>query len=363
MNCFDSQLPLSGKSEYLREMLKDRNEVELPLNFPGGAETFEMMALFIYYTSSAALLHPSNIAALRCAAEFLKMREECERLDMYLNQVVLQSWDHTLMVLHTCTATQTLLPWAEDLLIVSRCIETTAFMACMEILDPERRRETALQLQLQGWPWSQSRVRDMMSRDAWIEDVISLPLPFFKRVIASLRRQGMKDKYVSPIILLYAHKWVLSETDTDTHHLHGVLDLVLGSSSSGRVIPVGFYLSLLAKSKEAGLSLEKLQSKIASVLHLAGPKDLLLPQDGIEVSVMERIFMDSDSSSSSPAVSQLWDQYLNQVAADPELCCNRFITLIQALPTSTRQTHDHLYAAINAFFQVLILIVNFHSMY
>lgn len=348
MYCFELQLPLTRKSEYLREKLKDRDEVELPPDFPGGAETFEMVALFIYYSSSSALLHPSNAAPLRCAAEFLKMREEYDRLDMYLNQVVLQSWHQTLTVLRTCIA-QTLLPWAEDLLITSRCIETTAFMACMEILDPDRRRGQPLVTA--AWPWSQSTVREMMSRDAWIEDVISLPLPFFKRVVASLGRQGMKDKYVGPIILMYAHRYVLSETGTD--HLlllQGVLDLVGGSSS--RVIPVGFHLSLLAKSIEASLrkeSVEKLQSQIASMLHLAQPKDLLLPQDGIEVSVMERIFMDSDSS--SPAVAQLWDQYLNQIAADPELCCSRFITLIQALPTSTRQTHDHLYAAINAFFQ------------
>lgn len=351
------QLPLIGKSEYLREKLKDGNEVELPPDFPGGAEAFEMMVLFIYYGSSSALLKPSNVAALRCAAEFLQMTEECERLDVYLNRVVLQSWDGAVTVLRTCTSTRTLLPWAEDLLIVSRCIETTAFMACMEILDPERRREQPLvTMTLQAWPWRESMVRDMMSRDAWIGDVVALPLLFFKRVIASLRRQGMKEKYVSPIILLYAHKRVLSgSAEGDTNHLlQGVLDLVEGSSS--RVVPVGFYMSLLAASVKAGLrkeSLEKLRNQIASLMHLARPKDLLLPKDGIELSVMERIFMDSDSS--SPAVAQLWDQYLNRIAADPELGCNRFITLIQALPSSSRHKHDHLYAAINAFFQVLII--------
>lgn len=333
--------------------------MELPPDFPGGAEAFEMMVLFIYYSSSSALLHPSNVAALRCAAEFLKMTEECERLDVYLNRVVLQSWDGTVTVLRTCISTQSLLPWAEDLLIVSRCIETTAFMACMEILDPERRREQPLvTTTLQAWPWSETTVRDMMSRDAWIGDVVALPLPFFKKVIASLRRQGMKEKYISPIILLYAHKWVLSGSRENRHLLQGVLDLVGGSSS--RVIPVGFYMSLLAASVEAGLrkeSLEKLQNQITSLLHLARPKDLLLPKDGIELSVMERIFMDSDSS--SPAVAQLWDQYLNQIAADQELGCKRFITLIQALPSSSRHKHDHLYAAINAFFQVLI--INFDS--
>ncbi|KAK4420567.1 BTB/POZ domain-containing protein [Sesamum alatum] len=134
--------PLTCKSGYFREKLEESNEVELPLNFPGGADTFEMIALFIY--GSSTLVDPFNVAALRCAAEFLRMTEEygtgnlCQRFDIYLNQVVLQSWNDTLIVLQKC---QTLLPLAEELLIVSRCIETLAFMACMEILDPERRRD------------------------------------------------------------------------------------------------------------------------------------------------------------------------------------------------------------------------------
>ncbi|KAF5176605.1 BTB/POZ domain-containing protein, partial [Thalictrum thalictroides] len=62
----------------------------------------------------------------------------CERSDLYLVQVVLQNWDDTLFVLQKC---QLLLPMFEELLIVSRCVESFAFMACMEILDPDRRRE------------------------------------------------------------------------------------------------------------------------------------------------------------------------------------------------------------------------------
>ena len=91
-----------------------------------------MIALFIY--GSTTLIDPFNVAVLRCAAEFLEMTEEycisnlCERFDLFLNQVVLQSWDDTLIVLQKC---QMLLPWSEELLIVSRCIESLAFMSCM----------------------------------------------------------------------------------------------------------------------------------------------------------------------------------------------------------------------------------------
>ncbi|KAA8524818.1 hypothetical protein F0562_011241 [Nyssa sinensis] len=239
--------PLFLKSGYFKRRLNESNEVELPPNFPGGPETFEMIALFIY--GSSTLVDPLRIAALRCAAEFLEMTEEygsdnlCERFDIYLNQVVLQSWDDTLIVLQKC---QTLLPWAEELLIVSRCIESLAFMACMEILDPERRRDQpVVTLEASaGQAWSCCAVKDIMNQDLWIKDLIALPFVFFRRIIRSLRRQGMKENYVSPIVVFYANKWVLSKKtrqfwensgerneDDDTKNkvlvtIEGVLDLL-----------------------------------------------------------------------------------------------------------------------------------------
>lgn len=383
------QLPLICKSGYFGEKLKGTNEVELPPNFPGGAETFEMIALFIY--GSSTLVDPFNVAALRCAAEFLHMTEEygtgnlCERFDIYLNQVVLQSWNDTLIVLQKC---QTLLPWAEDLLIVSRCIETLAFMACMEILDPERRRDQPVVTMeaLACKPWSDQMVKDIVSQDLWIKDLIALPLAFFKRVIGSLRRQGMKEKYVSPIILFYAHKWVLLKKKRMFSHnsgkenegsedsmknlsvvLQGVIDLLPMGVKASKVIPVGFYFSLLSSSVELCLrndSVEKLQNQIASMLHLAQVEDFLLPKDGTELSIMERIFskylscnMDSDCTpiGDNYTVAELWDVYLNQIALDSELGCKRFMNLIETVPISSRQTHDHLYRALNTFFQVRLL--------
>ncbi|KAL2252209.1 BTB/POZ domain-containing protein At5g48130 [Sesamum indicum] len=368
--------PLTCKSGYFREKLEKSNEVELPPNFPGGAETFEMIALFIY--GSSTLVDPFNVAALRCAAEFLHMTEEygtgnlCQRFDIYLNQVVLQSWNDTLIVLQKC---QTLLPLAEELLIVSRCIETLAFMACMEILDPERRRDQPVVTleTLACRPWSDEMVKNIISQDLWIKDLIALPLAFFKRVIGSLRRQGMKEKYVSPIILFYADKWVIlrntaNEGADDSMKnleviMQVVVDLLPNGVNTSKGIPVGFYFSLLSTSVELGLrndSVEKLQNQIALVLHLAQVQDFLLPKDDKELSIMETIFstyfscvMESDCTpvEKNYAVAESWDMYLNVIAADSELCCKRFMNLIETVPVSSRQTHDHLYRAVNTFFQ------------
>ncbi|KAK6259570.1 NPH3 domain - like 2 [Theobroma cacao] len=382
--------PLFSKSGFIQKRLTESNELELPPDFPGGPETFEMIALFIY--GSTTLIDPFNVAALRCAAEFLEMTEEycignlCERLDLYLNQVVLQSWDDTLIVLQKC---QMLLPWSEEL-IVSRCIESLAFMACMEILDPEGRRDqpvvTLEALAVEAW--SCETVKAIAIKDLWIKDLIALPFGFFKRIIGSLRRQGMKEKYVSPIIVFYANKWVLSKKtrqfwensgekigDIDTNNkvsviLQGILDLLPIGEKASRAIPVGFYFALLSRSLEFGLrsdSRVKLQDQIASMLHYAQVEDFLLPAVGTEsvssskeLAIMKSIFstyasFNTDTnptpSASNSIVAELWDTYLAQTASDPEMEPNRFMELVELLPISCRQSHDQLYRAMNSFLQ------------
>lgn len=366
--------------------MKETNELKLPENFPGGAETFEMIALFVY--GSSTLIDPFNVATLRCAAELLEMKEEygsnnlCERTDLYLNQVVLQSWDDTIIVLQQC---QTLLPLAEELLIVSRCIESLAFMACMEILDPERRQDwPVVTLEAFGSP---SR-KEFVTRDLWIKDLIALPFRFFKRIIGSLRRQGMKEKYVSPLIVFYANKSVLSkmarqcqDNDNDdggaestkvSMTLKGIIHLLPVGDKASRVIPVWFYFSLLKRSLEHRLTSEeksKLQNQIAAQLHLAQVEDFLLPNSetklissSIEVATMESIFLTYIAScnmetnhtptSRNSIVAELWDVYLTSIVHEPTMTPNRFMHLVEIIPVSSRISHDHLYRAMRIFLQV-----------
>ncbi|OWM79760.1 BTB/POZ domain-containing protein At5g48130 [Punica granatum] len=380
------KFPLSSKSGYFKRRLDESMEVELPLDFPGGPEIFEMIVLFVY--GSSTMIDAFNVAALRCAAEFLEMTEEyssgnlCERFDLYMNQVVLQNWDDTLIVLQKC---QALLPWAEELLIVSRCIESLAFMACMEILDPERRRELpVVTLEVLGnHPWSCERAEKIVSRDLWIKDLIALPFGFFKRIIGSLRRQGMNEKYVTPIIVFYANKWVISgktqqspenSSEKDSAGIFdAVLDLLPMGEKASRQIPVGFYFALLTKSLEFGLRIDakaKLYDQIASALPYARLDDFILPRTCVdpislsrELATMEKIVsrfvvlsheMDASRTPlmSNSMVAELWDAYLSHVAIDRELRPTRFMKLIETVPISYRHSHDNLYRAINTFLQV-----------
>uniref|UniRef100_A0A7N0VF68 Phototropic-responsive NPH3 family protein n=1 Tax=Kalanchoe fedtschenkoi TaxID=63787 RepID=A0A7N0VF68_KALFE len=372
--------PLCSKSGYFQKRLDETCEVELPDEFPGGSGAFETIALFFYQSST--MIDPFNVAALRCAAEHLEMTEAysanslCARLDLYLNQVVLQNWDDAVVVLRKC---QTLLPWSEELLIVSRCVESLAFMACMEILDPERRREEPVVTLdvLAAQAWNVDLVKEIVSQDLWMKDLTALPFGFFKRVVRALRRQGMKEKHVCPIIVFYANNWDdkpsnsgLTDDSKASTVLQGILDLLHIGEKASRTVPVGFYLALLSKSLHVGVTVEsmmKLQDQIASLLHLAHVRDLLLPggetepvATSKELAAMEGIFSAYVSNSitqnltPSPrnsTVADLWDIYLSWIAPDASMGAERFVQLLETVPVSYRQSHDHLYAAMNSFLQ------------
>ncbi|VAH44340.1 unnamed protein product [Triticum turgidum subsp. durum] len=372
--------PLSSRSRYFSQAMEEvSRDVELPDSFPGGSDAFEVIGLFCY--GDAVALDPFNVAAVRCAAEFLDVGGLGARCDLYINQVVLQSWDDALIVLQRC---QPLLPVAEELLIVSRCVESLAFMACMEILDPEQRRDQpgvddAGARGLVGRRWDAEVVKELAARDLWIKDLIALPFEFFKRIVQALRRQGMKEKYVSPVVLFYANKWVLSKkthkfwASTDeagdgeidanrraTEILQGVVEL-LPVEASGAV-PVAFYFALLSRSLALELKEEsrtRLRDQVASELQFASADDLPLPEqdadrsvaDSPEVVTMESIVSNhvAMQRQGAEAVAGLWDRYLVHIVADPKLRPERLAELIGVVPAGNRKTHDHLYEAINTY--------------
>ncbi|GJN32907.1 hypothetical protein PR202_gb21450 [Eleusine coracana subsp. coracana] len=375
--------PLVSKCRYFSQALVQSSEVELPASFPGGCESFEVIALFCY--GDDVSLDPFNVAAVRCAAEFMDLSDLGARCDLYINQAVLQSWDDALIVLQRCIP---LLPAAEDLLVVSRCVESLAFMACMEILDPEQRREhhLASAASLAGRRWDDELVKELAARDLWVKDLIALPLAFFGRIVRALRRQGMREKYVSPVLLFYANKWVLSEKTRKfwaasageeedgggggadrraAAIMQGVVELLpVEAAAPGNAVPVAFYFALLARSLALELSDEsraRLRDQVASNLPFARVDDLPLPEqqgtnklsvaDSREVKAVESIVRCyvSKQRRGVDAVAELWDRYLVQIAGDPKLGSERLAELISVVPAGDRKTHDLLYEAINTF--------------
>jgi hypothetical protein len=129
------KFPLVARSGRIRKLIANSedtevNQLQLP-DVPGGAEAFDLAAKFCYGINFE--ITPSNVAVLRCAAEYLEMTESfgennlVSRTEAFLSEVILKNLADSIAVLHNC---ESLLPLAEDLLIVSRCIEAAAAKAC-----------------------------------------------------------------------------------------------------------------------------------------------------------------------------------------------------------------------------------------
>ena len=122
------QFMLVAKSNYIRKLILESNEPDLTRidlsDIPGGPEIFEKAAKFCYGVNFEITVH--NVAALRCAAEYLQMTDKyCDgnlagRTEDFLSQVALSSLSGALVVLKSC---EDLLPMAKELNIVKRCVD------------------------------------------------------------------------------------------------------------------------------------------------------------------------------------------------------------------------------------------------
>jgi hypothetical protein len=129
------QFPLVARCGRIRKLISTSGELDNRLlqlpDVPGGAEAFELAAKFCYGINFDITIY--NVALLRCAAEYLEMTEAygdnnlIARTEKFLSEMVLLNLADSIAVLHNC---ENLLPFAEDVKIVSRCIEAAATKAC-----------------------------------------------------------------------------------------------------------------------------------------------------------------------------------------------------------------------------------------
>ncbi|XP_024532442.1 uncharacterized protein LOC9641490 [Selaginella moellendorffii] len=190
---------LVRRSSYFERVLDtiEQDEHLLPPGFPGGAAALDAVVSFCF-DSRVPVMRPWNVAALRCAAEFLGMDERrstsnlSSKADSYLVRVVLRSWPHTLLVLADCY--NALLPLAEELGIVGNCLEALATMIVTTI--------------------GSSNTSDGGDDDRtwWLEDIVRMPPVFFGRMVRCLRSKGVCERFVGELIVKWTEMWLFSSS-------------------------------------------------------------------------------------------------------------------------------------------------------
>ncbi|MCD7448858.1 hypothetical protein HAX54_046952 [Datura stramonium] len=201
--------------------------ISLP-DFPGGSETFETAAKFCYGVKIE--LSASNVAPLRCAGE-----------------TVLKSIKDSIRTLNSC---KNILPLAETLGIVQRCIDAVAV------------RSSAADPSLFGWPVNDGAGNGVEANtrrkganraggmDSWFEELGHLSLPLFKRLISAMKGISRSSRKTSSssipseneqrelleTIITYLPEETSSRTSTTTRILFGLLRTanILNASEAAR---------------------------------------------------------------------------------------------------------------------------------
>ncbi len=179
------KFPLYIRSDFFRALarktLAETSDVKLP-DFPGGAETFELVANFCY--NKKIDITRENVCRLRCAAEFLQMSSPgnlCDCCDRYLQDSL------TAAKLGRDTGV------AVDLLLSCRplgaIIDQTGIVArCVDAI---------LDCWLLSSKWTRRRPADaLMTETDSFQKLNSLPLGWFKMLL-----EGARDKKVRPPLL------------------------------------------------------------------------------------------------------------------------------------------------------------------
>ncbi|XP_018834478.1 BTB/POZ domain-containing protein DOT3-like [Juglans regia] len=381
--------PLVSKCGYIHRLelqpsiLNSGYDVKLE-NFPGGSETFEFVLKFCY--GLPVDFNSNNIAPLRCASEFLEMTEEfgdgnlITKTEAFLTFVVLSSWKDTITVLKSC---ETLSPWAENLQIVRRCCDSIAWKASREILT------TGDEFIEEGW---------------WFDDAATLHMDHFIKIIAAIRSRGTKPEIIGKCIMHYADRW-LPGMDMELGGLrgygHGKNELPFsvysgkeeggsGNSKEQKTI-IESLVSILPPQQEAVSCkflfkmlkmamvysatpelISELEKRLAMMLEDANVNDLLVPsyKNSIQgklvnseqctmhdIDVVQRIVdyflmqekQQQQQKSRKCNISKILDNYLAEIARDPNLSITKFQVLAESLPENARPCHDGLYRAIDTY--------------
>lgn len=214
------KFPLVSRSGWIRKLVAEAKELDLSRmalpDMPGGSEAFEMAAKFCYGIPFE--IGVANVAVLRCAAEYLEMSEEysvgnlIHRSESYLNDTLMNgSLAMCVKILQTC---ESLLPVAEDLDIVSRCIESAASKACKEqvarSLSQSEFSSSSSRLDSNDSLASNSTPRKKSAAEAalasWAEELSALRIDFFQRVLAAMRSRGLRYDCLGGAIVHYAQQ-------------------------------------------------------------------------------------------------------------------------------------------------------------
>ncbi|RDX95045.1 BTB/POZ domain-containing protein NPY2, partial [Mucuna pruriens] len=391
------KFPLLSKSARIQKLVTNTNEEntdEVHIHdIPGGPAAFEICVKFCY--GMTVTLNAYNVVAAHCAAEYLEMYETVEKgnliykIEVFLNSSIFRSWKDSIIVLRT---TKSLLPWSEELKVVSRSIDSIATKASIDTSEVEwsyTYNRKKLPSENSNDPHFNSvRKQQMVPKDWWVEDLCELQLDLYERVITTIIAKGnVSSAVIGEALNAYAsrrmpgfNKGVIQGGDIVKNRLLletiiRILPVDMGSVSYSflvRLLRLAIQLECeeLERSeliRRIGMCLE--EAKVSDLLIRTPVDDLIFDVDTVQRLVEEFVTCDQHvqtdslledefqeirsprmvSDPSKAKVAKLVDGYLAEIARDTNLPLSKFVNLAELVSSFPRASHDGLYRAIDMY--------------
>ncbi|KAH7673508.1 BTB/POZ domain-containing protein NPY2 protein [Dioscorea alata] len=390
------KFPLLSKSGHLKRLMSTTNEDnndEIDISeIPGGSAAFEICAKFCY--GMIVTLNAYNVVMARCAAEYLEMNETVDKgnliykIEVFLNSSVFRSWKDSIIVLQT---TKSLLPWSEDLKIVSNCVDSIALKASIDSSEVEwsytyNRKKLPSENGVDPH-WNGVRKQQSVPKDWWIEDMCEIELDLYKQVLTAIKAKGRTNlEVIGEALKAYTYRrlpgfsrGIVNQAAGDVAKSQTFLETILWLIPPEKgSVSCSFLLKLLKAAclLDCGETTKReLIKRIGRQLEEASVPDLLFPAPAGEnivydvdmvLSIIEEFLVlennddhseqlqDNQSSgivagTAKLAVTLLIDGYLAEIAKDPNLPLQKFIELAEMIPVASRPVHDGLYRAIDIY--------------
>ncbi|KAJ6696558.1 hypothetical protein OIU85_002955 [Salix viminalis] len=364
---------LVSKSNYIRKLILESKEPDLARinlsDLPGGPDIFEKTAKFCYGVNFEITVH--NVAALRCAAEYLEMTDMyCDnnlssRTEDFLAQVALSSLSGAIIVLKSC---EDLLPLAEDVKIVQRCVDVISLKACNEANFPSRTPP--------NW---------------WTEELSIIDIEFIGRILSGMRKRGAKALTLASALTTYTERnlrylvrdhsgrctmsYNPGDCDMYARERELLQSIVSLLPSEKAALPINFLCCLLRAAifvKASNSCKNELEKRISVILEHVTVDNLLVMSftyDGEKLLDLESIrriisgFMEKEKnmavfsggdfketcSAAMHRVAKTVDSYLGEIATYPEFTISKFNGIAILVPKGARKVDDDIYRAIDIY--------------
>ncbi|KAI8031053.1 BTB/POZ domain-containing protein NPY2 [Camellia lanceoleosa] len=364
------------RSACLQKLVADTNEEnndEICIHEIRGPAAFEICAKFCY--GMTVTLNAYNVIAAHSGR---------------VSGDHLRSWKDSIIALQT---TKSLLPWSEELKVVSHCLDSIASKASMDTSKVEwsyTYNRKKLPSENGNDPhWNGMRKQQIVPKDWWVEDICELQIDSYKRVITTIKTKSkLSSDVIGEALKAYAlrrlpgfHKGTIQGGDAIKNRsvVETIIWLLPDEKSS---VPCSFLLRLLqaAIALECGeISGNGLMRRIGQQLDEATVADLLIRapvgestvydidivQNLVEEFIKQEKSNETDfhdgnefleirspafvSDASKMKVAKLIDGYLAEISRDLNLPVSKFVDLAQMVSAFSRPSHDGLYRAIDMY--------------